>query len=146
MRMIAFALSLAFVLVAERLPVDQIRFRAPGIQNASGPQATHPQTKSERESGRRPKRVNGFLRICSEGPTDQLIPAQTLRPAEQSTCLIVRPSPPPIWCPPACLLESGIDIPTVQGLRGHADGSNTRVDLHVMRRPGTRAPSPLDLP
>jgi hypothetical protein len=47
---------------------------------------------------------------------------------------------------PPRLLESGIDIRTVQFLRGHADVSKPRVYLNVMKRPGTGAPSPLDLP
>ena len=44
------------------------------------------------------------------------------------------------------LLESGIDIRTVQSLLGHADVSTTMIYLHVMKRPGAGAPSPLDLP
>ena len=43
------------------------------------------------------------------------------------------------------LLEGGIDIRTVQDLLGHADVSTTMVYLHVMKRPGAGAPSPLDL-
>ena len=43
------------------------------------------------------------------------------------------------------LLESGIDIRTVQTLLGHADVSTTMIYLHVMKRPGAGAPSPLDL-
>ncbi|NOX98263.1 MAG: integron integrase [Verrucomicrobia bacterium] len=43
------------------------------------------------------------------------------------------------------LLESGIDIRTVQDLMGHADVSTTMIYLHVMKRPGAGAPSPLDL-
>jgi hypothetical protein len=42
------------------------------------------------------------------------------------------------------LLESGIDIRTVQDLMGHADVSTTMIYLHVMKRPGAGAPSPLD--
>lgn len=44
------------------------------------------------------------------------------------------------------LLESGTDIRTVQDLMGHRDVSTTMIYLHVMRRPGAGAPSPLDLP
>jgi integron integrase len=43
------------------------------------------------------------------------------------------------------LLESGIDIRTVQDLLGHTDVSTTMIYLHVMKRPGAGAPSPLDL-
>jgi integron integrase len=43
------------------------------------------------------------------------------------------------------LLESGTDIRTVQDLLGHADVSTTMIYLHVMKRPGAGAPSPLDL-
>jgi integron integrase len=43
------------------------------------------------------------------------------------------------------LLESGIDIRTVQTLLGHADVSTTMIYLHVLKRPGAGAPSPLDL-
>jgi integron integrase len=42
------------------------------------------------------------------------------------------------------LLESGTDIRTVQNLLGHADVSTTMIYLHVMKRPGAGAPSPLD--
>ncbi len=43
------------------------------------------------------------------------------------------------------LLESGIDIRTVQDLLGHTDVSTTMIYLHVMKRPGAGGPSPLDL-
>jgi len=42
------------------------------------------------------------------------------------------------------LLEQGVDIRTVQDLMGHADVSTTMIYLHVMKRPGAGAPSPLD--
>jgi integron integrase len=42
------------------------------------------------------------------------------------------------------LLESGTDIRTVQSLLGHADVSTTMIYLHVMKRPGAGAASPLD--
>jgi integron integrase len=43
------------------------------------------------------------------------------------------------------LLESGADIRTVQTLLGHASVATTMIYLHVMKRPGAGAPSPLDL-
>jgi site-specific recombinase XerD len=42
------------------------------------------------------------------------------------------------------LLEFGTDIQTVQSLLGFADVSTTMIYLHVMKRPGASAPSPLD--
>lgn len=44
------------------------------------------------------------------------------------------------------LLENGTDIRTLQQILGHADVSTTMIYLHVMKRPGAGAPSPLDLP
>lgn len=41
-------------------------------------------------------------------------------------------------------LEHGTDIRTLQELMGHADVSTTMIYLHVMRKPGAGAPSPLD--
>jgi site-specific recombinase XerD len=41
------------------------------------------------------------------------------------------------------LLESGTDIQTAQSLLGHADVSTTMIYLHVMKRPGAGATSPL---
>ena len=43
------------------------------------------------------------------------------------------------------LLESGVDIRTVQDLLGHCDVSTTMIYLHVIKRPGAGGPSPLDL-
>ena len=43
------------------------------------------------------------------------------------------------------LLQSGTDIRTVQDLLGHSDVSTSMIYLHVMKRPGAGAPSPLDL-
>jgi site-specific recombinase XerD len=40
--------------------------------------------------------------------------------------------------------QSGTDIRTVLSLLGHADVSTTMIHLHVMKRPGAGAPSPLD--
>ena len=45
----------------------------------------------------------------------------------------------------AHLLESGIDIRTVQDLLGHANIETTMIYAHVMRRPGAGAPSPMDM-
>jgi integrase len=42
-------------------------------------------------------------------------------------------------------LESGIDIRTVQSLLGHTSVETTMIYLHIMKRPGAGAPSPLDL-
>lgn len=42
------------------------------------------------------------------------------------------------------LLEQGVDIRTLQDLMGHANVSTTMIYLHVMKRPGAGAPSPLD--
>ena len=39
----------------------------------------------------------------------------------------------------------GTDIRTVQSLMGHSSVETTMIYLHVMKRPGAGAPSPLDL-
>ena len=43
------------------------------------------------------------------------------------------------------LLESGTDIRTVQTLMGHTSVETTMIYLHVIKRPGAGALSPLDL-
>jgi len=42
------------------------------------------------------------------------------------------------------LLESGVDIRTVQDFLGHSSVETTQIYLHVMRKPGAGARSPLD--
>jgi len=42
------------------------------------------------------------------------------------------------------LPENGVDIRTLQDPMGHSDVSTTMIYLHVMKRPGAGAPSPLD--
>ena len=43
------------------------------------------------------------------------------------------------------LLESGVDIRTVQDFLGHTSVETTQIYLHVMRKPGAGARSPLDM-
>ena len=43
------------------------------------------------------------------------------------------------------LLESGTDIRMVQSLMGHAHVETIMIYLHVIKKPGAGAPSPLDL-
>jgi site-specific recombinase XerD len=42
------------------------------------------------------------------------------------------------------MLESGVDIRTLQDLLGHANVETTQIYTHVMSCPGVGAPSPLD--
>jgi site-specific recombinase XerD len=42
------------------------------------------------------------------------------------------------------LLESGVDIRTVQDLLGHVDVATTQIYTHVMKKPGLGVRSPLD--
>jgi integrase len=42
------------------------------------------------------------------------------------------------------LLESGVDIRTVQELLGHESVETTQIYLHVMKKPGLGVRSPLD--
>lgn len=42
------------------------------------------------------------------------------------------------------MLESGVDIRTLQDLLGHANVETTQIYAHVMSCPGVGAPSPLD--
>ncbi len=43
------------------------------------------------------------------------------------------------------LLESGVDIRTVQDLLGHEKIETTQIYLHVMQKPGLGVRSPLDV-
>ena len=42
------------------------------------------------------------------------------------------------------LLQNGTDIRTVQDLMGHSSVETTMIYLHILRRPGAGAISPLD--
>lgn len=42
------------------------------------------------------------------------------------------------------LLQSGVDIRTVQELLGHRDVATTQIHTHVMQQPGIGVRSPLD--
>lgn len=59
--------------------------------------------------------------------------------AKRVTCHTMR------HCFATHLLESGMDIRTVQSLMGHGSVDTTMIYLHVMKRPGAGGQSPLDL-
>jgi len=44
------------------------------------------------------------------------------------------------------LLQNGTDIRTVQDLMGHSSVETTMIYLHIMRRPGAGAATPLGFP
>ncbi len=85
-----------------------------------------------------------FIRFCHYklGQSPQAVGPPAVRKAaipKRATCHTMRHSFA------THLLESGTDIRTVQSLMGHASVETTMIYLHVMKRPGAGAPSPLDL-